>query len=83
MIKKQTVWTLFHENEELVKMQTPSFFIWRFDEPGNYYIKCEVTDTNDNTYILTNSINAASVKDIKSYRKIVEDSLNLRKAKIK
>jgi hypothetical protein len=81
--KKQTVWTLFHENEELVKMQTPSFFIWRFDEPGNYYIKCEVTDTNDNVYILTNSINAASVKDIKSYRKIVEDSLNLRKAKIK
>lgn len=80
--KKQTIWTLYYEDEEIVRMQTPSFFIWRFDEPGNYSLHCEVTDTNDNTYTLSKSINAANAKGISEYRKYLEETLDLRKSKL-
>lgn len=80
--KKECVWTLKHVGEEIVKIKSTSFFIWRFDEPGNYSLTVDVTDVNNNTFSLTRDFSVANVKNIKDYKKYLNDSLNRRKAKM-
>jgi hypothetical protein len=80
--KKECIWTLKHVGEEIAKIKSTSFFIWRFDEPGAYSLTVDVTDVNNNVFSLTRDFFTANTKSIPEYKKYVTDSLNRRKAKM-
>jgi hypothetical protein len=80
--KKECIWTLKHVGEEIAKIKSTSFFIWRFDEPGAYSLTVDVTDVNNNVSSLTRDFFTANTKSIPEYKKYVTDSLNRRKAKM-
>lgn len=76
-----TFWNLLDEQGNLmINVQSPSYFIWRFDKPGSYTIQVETIDTRNNTSV-SNSYNVAvsNVMDPKRYRGLVEKELNDRK----
>ena len=80
--KKECIWTLKHVGEEIAKIKSTSFFIWRFDEPGAYSITVDATDVNNNVFSLTRDFFAANTKAIPEYKKYLTDTLNRRKAKM-
>jgi hypothetical protein len=77
--KKQIVWTLKNGEVEVVKIRSNSYFVWRFDSPGDYLLTAEVMDTRGNVYKMNTEFNASSAMDIKKYKQHVELSLNRRK----
>ena len=77
--KKQCVWTLRVGTTEIVKIRSLSYFVWKFDEPGEYYLTVEVTDARDNVFEMQTAFNVNHVKSIEDYKKYVELELNRRK----
>lgn len=80
--KQQCVWTLKQVGEEIAKIRSNSYFVWRFDEPGEYSLRVDATDVNNNTFSLTRDFSVANTKNIVEYKKYLNESLNLRKAKM-
>ena len=80
--KKECLWTLRHINEEIATVRSISYFIWRFDEPGDYSLTVKVTDVNDNVFELTRNFVVGHAKDIKEYKKYIEETLDRRKSKM-
>jgi hypothetical protein len=80
--KKECIWTLKHVGEEIAKIKSTSFFIWRFDEPGEYSLTVDVTDVNNNVFSLTRDFFAANTKAIPEYKNYLNNTLNRRKAKM-
>ena len=80
--KKECIWTLKHVGEEIAKIKSTSFFIWRFDEPGEYSLTVNVTDVNNNVFSLTRDFFAANTKAIPEYKNYLNNTLNRRKAKM-
>lgn len=78
--KKETVWTLKHFDQEIAKIRSKSFFIWRFDEPGEYSLFVTVKDSNNNTYELSKEFKAVNAGSIDEYKKYVAETLDRRKA---
>lgn len=79
--KKGVVWTLKNYETEVVRMRTSSYFVWRFDSPGEYLLTAEVTDAFGNSYTMSRSFNASSALSIEDYKKHVEVTLDKRKGK--
>lgn len=77
--KKQCIWTLTVGTTEIVKIRSLSYFVWKFDEPGEYYLTVDVTDSRNNVYSLQTAFNVNHVKSIDDYKKYVELELNRRK----
>lgn len=80
--KKECVWTLKHVGQEIAKIKSISYFIWRFDEPGEYSLTAETTDVNGNVFSLTRDFLAANTKKIDQYKNYINETLNRRKAKM-
>lgn len=78
--KKEAIWTLSLHGETVVQIKSNSYFIWRFSTPGDYLLKVQVTDVNNNTYTLSKEFNAVDAMKITAYRNYLETTLNRRKA---
>ena len=78
--KKECVWTLKHIDQQIAQIRSVSYFIWRFDEPGDYSLTVNVTDVNDNVFELTRAFKVSSAKKIIDYKNHIEETLNRRKA---
>ena len=70
--KKSCIWTLYLNDTELIKVKTNSYFIWRFNKPGNYKIQVKIIDSNSNTSSTLQPIQIASVLNINSYISNIE-----------
>ena len=75
-------WTLYAYDQELVKIKSNSYFIWRFDEPGEYNLKVTVTDFRQNIHTLSTPVKVSHAKSQKDYELYVNRVLDARKAKI-
>jgi hypothetical protein len=76
----ETEWTLTNINDEVVvTVMSPAYFIWRFEKEGSYKLKVRSTDTRNNSYILEKSISVAGVFKPKDYERYIEQELNARK----
>ena len=77
--KKQCVWKLSVGTTTIVQIRSLSYFVWKFDEPGEYYLTAEVTDARNNVFTMQTKFNVGHVKSIDDYRSYVELGLNRRK----
>jgi hypothetical protein len=78
--KNEFIWTLINTitGEEIFKVKSVPFFIWKFKDIGNFSLNIEVIDNRETNY--RNGVqNFIRVLDKKSYIKNVENRLNLRK----
>jgi hypothetical protein len=78
--KSDFIWTLYNTftGEEIVRVKSVPFFVWKFKEIGNYSIKIDVINNKNTTYS-TNVENFIRVLNKKEYVKNIEDRLNNRK----
>ena len=77
--KSNCLWTLTLNGNTVVQISSPSYFIWRFSEPGDYYLSVKVTDYRGNVYSMSNPYMIGHVKNTKDYISYIENTLNLRK----
>ena len=78
--KLEYIWTLIDvsRNEEVIKVRSVPFFIWKFKDLGTYTLHLEVMDNKGNVYV--NQINRMiTVLDKDAYIKNVEKRLGRRK----
>lgn len=75
----ETEWTLFKEDTEIAKVKTPSYFIWRFKEPGKYKLSAKSMDARGNISEVTTDITAVFSLNIEEYSRYVENQLDARK----
>jgi hypothetical protein len=76
----ETEWTLTDINDKvIIKLLSPAYFVWRFNEIGSYKLTLRTTDTRNNTSYLNTSIAVSSVVSPKEYSQITEQALNDRK----
>ena len=78
--KSDFIWTLFNtiSGEEVIRVKSVPFFIWKFKDVGNFSLKVEVIDNRETNYqnIVQNFIR---VLDKPSYTSDVENRLDFRK----
>jgi hypothetical protein len=77
--KQQTIWTLYKGTAEIAKVKTISQFVWRFSEPGKYYLTAETTDNFGNVFKTPKPLMFAEVFTRDEYIEMVETALNRRK----
>lgn len=76
----ETTWTLTDLNDaEVVRVFSPTYFVWRFDTPGEYKLKVRTVDTRNNEYVLDKSITIACVLDPMEYSRLTERVLHDRR----
>jgi hypothetical protein len=78
--KNEFIWTLTNTitGEEVFRVKSVPFFIWKFKDIGNFSLSVEVTDNRETNY--KNGVqNFIRVLNKKSYIADVENRLNLRK----
>jgi hypothetical protein len=78
--KNEFIWTLTNTitEEEVFKVKSVPFFIWKFKDIGNFSLNVEVIDNRETNY--KNGVqNFIRVLNKKSYIADVENRLNLRK----
>ena len=80
--KSQCDWTLYAYDQEIVKIRSNSYFIWRFEDVADYRLTVEVTDFNGNKFTLSTSVNIADTKTAQDYQKYVKMNLDTRKSKL-
>ena len=74
------IWKLKNTNtgEEIIRVKSVPFFIWKFKDLGDFTLSCDVFDNRNTQY--TNEIqNLIRVLDRKQYTKETETRLNDRK----
>jgi hypothetical protein len=77
--KTETVWTLYKDTTEIARIKSTSYFIWRFNSPGKYYLKTETTDTFGNVFSTSSPLMFAEVFTKDEYIELVENQLDRRK----
>ena len=75
----ESEWTLFLDSVEIVKVKTPSYFIWRFDKTGIYQLTVKSTDSRGNVSVLTTTIHVISTMSVDEYQEYIEKQLDNRK----
>ena len=78
--KNDFIWKLKNTNtgEEIIRVKSVPFFIWKFKDLGDFTLSCDVFDNRNTQY--TNEIqNLIRVLDRKQYTKETETRLNDRK----
>ena len=77
--KNQTVWTLYKESTEIAKVRSNSYFSWRFNSPGKYYLTAETTDSFGNVFVTPTKQMFAEVFTRDEYIEMIEKELDRRK----
>ena len=77
--KNQTVWTLYKESTEIAKVRSNSYFSWRFNSPGKYYLTAETTDSFGNVFVTPAKQMFAEVFTRDEYIEMIEKELDRRK----
>ena len=78
--KNDFIWSLIDSEteEEIIRVKSVPFFMWKFKDIGTYTISVTVIDNRETSY--QNSVkNIIRVLDKIDYSQLVEDRLNLRK----
>lgn len=78
--KNEFIWTLTDEitGEEIMRVRSVPFFVWKFKDSGKFTLTVEVEDNRKTTY--SNSMkNMITVKDKRDYIEHVEKRLDTRK----
>lgn len=75
----ETEWTLLIGSTQVAKIKTTSYFIWRFNEPGEYSLHVKSTDTRGNVSILDNEVKISVALTVDEYQDFVERQLTNRK----
>lgn len=81
--KNEFIWRLYNSStgEEIIRVRSVPFFIWKFKDLGVYTIQVDVIDNRGNVY--SNQVDKmVNVVNRKRYIKITEDRLNRRKNKL-
>jgi hypothetical protein len=81
--KVEFIWKLFNSTtgEEIIRVKSVPFFVWKFKDLGKYTIQLEVIDNKGNVF--TNQIDKMiNVLDKNQYIRIVENRLNQRKLQL-
>jgi len=75
--KTEFVWTLYDEdnNKKLIQIKDVPFFIWRFNELGQYRIDVQITDNKGNIYNKSFS-KFVNVKSKNDYISFIEREIN-------
>lgn len=81
--KNDFVWKLLDNStgEEIIRVQSVPFFVWKFKDLGNFDLSVEVMD-NRNTKYFNLSQNLIRVLDKRQYIKEIEGRLNRRKQQL-
>lgn len=77
--KTETVWTLYRDTTEIAKIKSTAYFVWRFSEPGKYYLSAQTTDSFGNVYSTPQPLMFAEAYRRDDYIDYVESELNRRK----
>ena len=81
--KSDFIWSLTNivTGEEIIRVKSVPFFIWKFKDIGNFSLKVEVIDNRETNYqtIVQNFIRVLGKNE---YLLDVEDRLNTRKNKL-
>ena len=76
----ETVWTLYDQSDNMIiTVKSPSYFIWRFPEPGQYRLTASSTDTRNNVSETTYTTSICNVLASDDYFRNIEKQLNERK----
>lgn len=81
--KSEFIWTLTNliTGEEVIRVKSVPFFVWKFKDLGNFSLSVEVIDNRETSY--QNSVqNFIRVLDKNDYILNTEDQLNLRKNRL-
>lgn len=81
--KSEFIWKMFDgiSGEEIIRIKSVPFFIWKFKDLGTYTIQLDVIDNQGNVY--SNQIDKMiNVLDKNQYIRITENRLNQRKREL-
>lgn len=76
----ESIWTLTKNNIEIVKIKTPSYFIWKFDKIGKYSLSVTYKDARGNITTLNTKINVVNSMSSYEYSNYIEEYLDNRKS---
>lgn len=81
--KNEFTWTLCNTqtDEEIIKVKSVPFFIWKFKDLGKYYLKVEIYDNKRNVYV-NEAPKMINVLTKRQYIKKIESRLDNRKLKL-
>jgi len=72
----QTEWTLTDINDNpIINVMSPAYFVWRFDKPGSYKLRVVTTDVLSNEFRLDTSIAITSVMSPREYLRFIDSEL--------
>ena len=77
--KTETIWSLTKNGTEIAKIKSTSYFTWRFNEPGKYYLTAISTDSFGNEFSTAKPLMFVDVLTKDDYVQYIENELNRRK----
>ena len=79
----ETEWTLSDMiGNTIIKLKTPSYFVWRFPEPGQYKLTAVTRDSRSNEFSTPTQTAICNVLSPIDYFRTIEKQLNDRKLKM-